>query len=144
MSGVAILEFAICAPIMLLLMLATAEVGRMIYQYNTLTKSVRDAARFAVHTAAVGTTRVVNLTPLVRTQTRNIVVSGNVSGSGAALLPGLAAENVSVTSDANGFVSVSAVYTFIPALGPTLPSFGFGAPINLTLPLTATVVMRAL
>jgi Flp pilus assembly protein TadG len=142
--GLATIEFAICAPLLVLLVFATAEVGRLIYQYNTLTKAVRDGARFAVNEAAVGTTRVVNITPLVRTQTRNLVVTGNVSGSGAPLLPGLAAANVTVTNDANGFVTVSAAYTFLPAIGATLPTFGLGDPINLAAPLTATVVMRAL
>jgi Flp pilus assembly protein TadG len=143
-KGVATIEFAICAPLLLLMMLATAELGRLIYQYNTLTKAVRDGARFAVNEAAVGTTRVVNLTAPVLTQTRNLVVSGNVNGAGAPLLPGLGVGNVTVSSDANGFVTVSAVYTFIPAIGASLPSFGLGDPINLTAPLTATVVMRAL
>ncbi len=103
-KGIATVEFAICAPLLLLLMLATAELGRLVYQYNTLTKAVRDGVRFAVNEAAVGTTRIVNITPLVRTQTRNLVVSGNINGAGAPLLPGLSAENVSVTNDANGFV----------------------------------------
>ena len=40
--GIATIEFAICAPILLLLMLATVEVGRMLIQYNTLNKAVRD------------------------------------------------------------------------------------------------------
>jgi Flp pilus assembly protein TadG len=142
--GVATIEFAICAPLLLLLLFATAEVGRLMYQYNTLTKAVRDGVRFAVNEAAVGSTRVVNITPLVRTQTRNLVVSGNVNGAGAPLLPGLSAANVTISNDANGFVTVSAVYTFIPAIGASLPTFGLGAPISLAAPLTATVVMRAL
>jgi Flp pilus assembly protein TadG len=142
--GVATIEFAICAPLLLLLLFATAEVGRLAYQYNTLTKAVRDGARFAVNEAAVGTTRVVNITPTVLTQTRNLVVSGNTSGTGTPLLPGLVVGNVTVTSDSNGFVTVSASYTFTPAIGATLATFGLGDPINLAAPLTATVVMRAL
>jgi Flp pilus assembly protein TadG len=143
-KGVATIEFAVCAPLLLLLMLATAELGRLAYQYNTLMKAVRDGARFAVNEAAVGTTRVVNITPLVRTQTRNLVVSGNANGVGSPVLPGLSVGNVTVTSDANGFVTVSASYTFAPAIGATLPTFGLGDPIDLAAPLTATVVMRAL
>ena len=112
-AGVATIEFAICAPLLLLLMLATAEIGRFLYQYNTLTKSVRDGVRFAVNEAAVGTTRVVNLTPLVLTQTRNLVATGTITGTGSPLLPGLATQDVEVTNDANGFVSVSADYTFV-------------------------------
>ena len=103
------------------------------------------ASRFAVNEAAVGTTRVVNITPLVRTQTRNLVVSGNVSGVGLRCCPGLAVENVSVTNDANGFVirvrrlhllagvSVRPCRRSVWAIRSIWP-----------LPLTATVVMRAL
>lgn len=144
-AGLAIVEMAICAPLLLLLLFATAEIGRLLAQYNTLTKSVRDGARFAVTGAAVsaGSTRIVNITPEIRDQTRNLVVRGTTSATGPALLPGFTTQGVSVTSDANGFVTVSATYTFVPVLS-TLPTFGFGSPINLARPLTATVVMRAL
>jgi Flp pilus assembly protein TadG len=144
--GLATIEFAICTPVLFFLMLATAEVGRLLFQYNTLTKSVRDGARFAVIDAAVagGTTRIVNITPQVRNQTRNLVVSGNTAGTGTPLLPGLTVNNVTVTAAGNGFVSVAATYTYIPMLGATLPTFGFRAPINMSRQLQATVVMRAL
>ena len=45
-KGVAALELAIAVPVLLLLLLASAELGRAFYQYNTLTKSVRDGARY--------------------------------------------------------------------------------------------------
>lgn len=141
--GVATIEFAICAPVLLLLMLATAEVGRVLFQYNTLTKTVRDGVRYTASKAAVGTTRIVDITTQVRDETRNLVVTGNTAGSGSPLLPGLAVGNVTVSNAGNGFVSVTATYTFQPVL-TSLPSFGSGAPINLAIPLTATVVMRAL
>jgi Flp pilus assembly protein TadG len=142
--GLAMIEFAISVPVLLFLMLATAEIGRMLFQYNTLTKTVRDGARYAATSAAVGSTRVVNITPAVRTETRNLVVTGNRIGTGAALLPGLTVNNVTVTDVGNGFVQVAATYTYLPILGATLPTFGLGAPVNLTMTLPATVVMRAL
>jgi Flp pilus assembly protein TadG len=144
--GLATVEFAICAPVLFLLMFATAEVGRLLFQYNTLMKSVRDGARFAVTDAAVagGTTRIVNITMQVRNQTRNLVVTGNTAGTGTPLLPGLIANNVTVNDVGNGFVSVVATYTYRPMVGATLPTFGQGGRINLSLPLQATVVMRAL
>ena len=37
--GVAIIEFVITLPLLLLLLLATAEIGRALFQYNTLTKA---------------------------------------------------------------------------------------------------------
>lgn len=142
--GVATIEFAICAPLLLLLMLATAEVGRLLFQYNTLAKTVRDGVRYAATNASVGTTRVVNISPAVRTETRNLVVTGNTGGTGSAVLPGLTVTNITVNDAGNGFVSVAATYTYTPMLGASLPTFGLGARINLAIPLTSTVMMRAL
>jgi Flp pilus assembly protein TadG len=144
--GLATVEFAICAPVLFFLMFATAEVGRLLYQYNTLMKSVRDGARFAVIGAAVagGTTRIVSITTQMSTQARNLVVTGNTAGAGTPLLPGLTANNVTVTDAGNGFVRVAATYTYRPMIGATLPTFGLGAPINMSRSLQATVVMRAL
>ena len=142
--GVAAIEFAICAPVLLLLMLATAEVGRMLIQYNTLSKAVRDGARYAVREAANGSTGTVLITNATRNNTRNLVVTGAVAGTGAPLLPGLAVTNVTVTDAGAGFVAVSATYTYQPMLGAALPTFGPSGSINTNVPLTATVVMRAL
>jgi Flp pilus assembly protein TadG len=142
--GVATIEFAICTPILFFLMLATAEIGRALLQYNTLVKTVRDGARYVVNSASLGTTRVVNITNARRNETRNLVATGNIAGTGTAVLPGLTANNVTVTDAGNGFVSVSATFTYAPILGTRLPTFGFGAPINLSRALSATVVMRAL
>ena len=44
--GVAAVEMAVVLPLILLLLFVTAEIGRGFMQYNTLTKSVRDSARY--------------------------------------------------------------------------------------------------
>lgn len=142
--GVATIEFAICAPVLLLLMLATAEIGRLLFQYNTLTKAVRDGVRYAVREAAAGSTGTVAITPAIRDNTRNLVVTGTITGVGPGVLPAFTIGNVTVSDAGNGFVSVSATYTYVPMLGPSLPMFGLGDPVNTELPLTATVIMRAL
>lgn len=142
--GLAMVEFAVSLPLLLLLLLATAEFGRLISQYDTLTKAVRDGARYAASTAALGSTGLVYITPQIQTAVGNLVATGNVDGSGSALLPGLVASNVTVSDAGNGYVSVSAAYTYEPMLGATLPTFGFGAPISLSFTLNAGAVMRAL
>jgi Flp pilus assembly protein TadG len=77
--GVAIVEFALILPLLLTLIIFVAEFGRAIMYYNTLTKSVRDAARYlSVQTPG---------TKLA--EAKNLIVYGNPSGSGAALVPGL-------------------------------------------------------
>src|SRR5262249_49021280 len=50
--GVAALEVAIALPVLLFLMMATVEIGRLLAQYDALTKSVRGAARYLASNAA--------------------------------------------------------------------------------------------
>jgi len=72
--GTAIIEFAIALPLLLFLLLATAETGRLLSQYDTLNKAVRDAARYLATNALGGTTGVVSITPQLQTATANLVV----------------------------------------------------------------------
>ena len=83
-NGVALVEFALILPFLLLLSILAFDFGRAIWEYNTLTKSVRDAARYlAIQTPG---TKI--------TQARNLMVYGNLSGSGAPLARGLSTSNV--------------------------------------------------
>lgn len=142
--GLAVVEFALTLPVLLLLMLATAEFGRMLSQYDTLTKAVRDSCRYVASKAAVGTTYVVSITSQLQGEAGNLVAYGNTNGTGTALLPGLAPSNVTVADAGGGYVSVSATYTYSPMIGNTLPTFGLGNPISLNLSLKTAVTMRAL
>jgi hypothetical protein len=68
-TGVALIEFALVLPFLLLLAFITTEYGRALYQYNTLAKSVRDAVRFlSVHDPDTMTA-----------QAKNLVVYGSVT-----------------------------------------------------------------
>jgi Flp pilus assembly protein TadG len=83
-TGVALTEFALILPLLLILTFITTEFGRALYQYNTITKSVRDAARYlSVQTAG---TKI--------TEAKNLVVFGNTAGTGAGLTAGLTISNV--------------------------------------------------
>jgi Flp pilus assembly protein TadG len=129
---------------LLIVLLGTAEFGRMLSQYNTLAKSVRDATRYVAAKAAVGTTRVVNISAQVRAETENLVVRGTTNQSASPLLQGLDVGAVTVSDAGNGYVSVSATYAYIPMLGGILPGFGVSNPIPLTRSWQVTVIMRAL
>lgn len=80
-TGVALVEFALILPLLLLLTFITTEYGRALYQYNTLTKSVRDAARY-LSTQNPGDTTKYAIA-------KNLVVYGNPSGSGSPIVIGL-------------------------------------------------------
>jgi hypothetical protein len=141
--GVATVEVAITLPLLMLLLLATAEVGRALFQYNTLTKALRDSALY-VSGARPGSTGVFNLTDEIRDAGQRLVVYGNGAGTGPTLLQGLAPSDVTIADSGGGYITVSAVYNFTPMLGPELQTFGVVDPISLAIPLRAAVVMRVL
>jgi Flp pilus assembly protein TadG len=70
-GGVALVEFALILPFLLLLSITAVELGRAIWQYDALTKSVRDAARYLSLQTPGDATRM--------TRARNLVVYGNIS-----------------------------------------------------------------
>lgn len=143
--GVAAVEAAVTLPLLLFLMLAIAEVGTMIMQYNELTKSLRDAARYLAGEAILGSTGVIVITPGLDDATRKLAVYGNRLGSGAPIAKGLTTADVTV-EDVDGLhVRVSVDYEYRPLLGSAaLPSMGFGSAINVALPLRGSATMRAL
>lgn len=152
--GIAAVEFAITLPLLLFTMLATAEIGRMLSQYDTLTKAVRDGARYCASVANTGSQNTVSISNCTAAgggtgggapanATQNLVVTGNMGGSGSPLLPGLAVGNVIVSDAGNGYIQVSASYTYRPVLG-ALPTFGLTSIPTVAIPLNAAVVMRAL
>lgn len=142
--GTAIVEFVIALPVLLLLMFATAELGRLLSQYNTLTKSIRDSARYLATKASQDGSGVINITSQVRTAATNLAVTGNINGAGDAVLPGLAAGDITIANAGAGYVSVSAAFAYVPLLGGSFPTFGFGSDISFAIPLQSVVVMRVL
>jgi Flp pilus assembly protein TadG len=150
--GLAMTEFVIVLPVMLLLMLATAELGRAFYQYNILTKAVRDGARYLASNAIQGTTGIIDISG-VQAATQNLVVYGNTAGSGKPLLEGWSESNDPDNPDKvtvgkgeqqpTTHVQVSATFLFKP-LFSKIPTFGFGNDIELGMTFHASVTMRAL
>lgn len=89
--GVALIEFALILPLLLILTFITTEFGRALYQYNTLTKAVRDASRYlSVQDPAIATNDPQGLI----TKAKNLVVFGNVAGTGSSLAVGLSLSQV--------------------------------------------------
>lgn len=142
--GVALVETVIMTPLLLFLILLTAEVTHAFVDHNTLSKSARNGARYLASNAALGTTGVIVLTAQKVSDTRNLVVFGNAAGTGSPILPGLTTGNVQVTDIGNKRVQVTATYPYSGILGDVLPTLGIGADINLVMNLQATVSMRAL
>ena len=94
-NGTAMVEFALLLPLLLLLTFITTEYSRALYQYNILTKSVRDAARY-LSTQTPWTIPNQNLPANTAVQliAKNLVVYGNPAGTGAPLALGLTTAKV--------------------------------------------------
>lgn len=133
-KGTALVEFALVLPLLLILTLITTEFGRAMYQYNTLTKSVGDAVRY-LSTQTPGSHTA---------EARNLIVYGNVAGTGRPKAPGLSLGNVPVptwqTTGTNPVINTVTVqvtgYTFRPLI-PSVFSISLGT-IAFT-PISATM-----
>ncbi len=143
-KGVALVETIIVTPLLLFLILATAEITAAFVDHNTLTKSARNAARYVSARALVGSTGTVDLNAALLTEVRNVVVFGNPAGTGTSILPGLNPGDIQVQNLGNDVIQVTANYAYSGILGGTLPSLGLGSDSDLTINLQATVAMRAL
>ncbi|SDY55105.1 Flp pilus assembly protein TadG [Collimonas sp. OK242] len=114
-KGTAIVEFALVLPLLLLLTFITTEFGRAMYQYNIITKSVRDAVRYlSVQTPGTNTAAA-----------KNLVVYGNTAGTGTPLALGLTLANVATptwqTAGSDPLINTVTVtvtgYKFTPLYG---------------------------
>ena len=145
MRGVATVEAAMALPLLAFLMLATVELSRGFIQYTVLSDAVRNGARHAAGRALLGTTQKVNISTALITETRNLVVYGNQAGTGNAQLPGLTAQQVTVSDAGDNNVLVTALYPYQPLFGVRLPGFGVGGNSNtMTFNMQIAVTMRAL
>lgn len=87
-QGVAMVELAIAIFLLVSIAFGITEFGRAIYQYNTLTKAARDAARYLSMRDAVE--------PAYKQQAKCLVVYGSPSCTGTPLVAGLTLDMVSI------------------------------------------------
>jgi Flp pilus assembly protein TadG len=145
--GLAMVEFTLSAPILLLLLFGAVEFGRFLIQYSVLNDSVRNAARYVSGKALEGTNQQLlqgtAWTTLV-SQGKNLAVAGDIAGTGAALLPSLTVAQISVTPDAvNNTITVTAAYPYQALFGASMPNF-MGGTVSTTFTLSISTSMRAL
>ena len=86
--GLQLVELAIVLPVLVLLFAAAAEFGRYFYEYTTLAKGTRAAARYLVTAKTNGDDD---------TCAKNLVVYGNSAGSGSPIVNGLNISKVNIT-----------------------------------------------
>jgi hypothetical protein len=152
-SGLAAIELALLAPIFLFMLMATVEFGHALYQYNTLTKTVRDGAQYLARYASDEGA----LTPSAAQETaaRCLVVYGLPAcpaNDGLKLLPGMdpgPSGDVTLTylppgAVAKTHVEVTATYEYVPLVNALIPSFGSGVTLTVPASFTASIRMKAL
>jgi len=137
--GVAAVELAVLLPLFIALVGGAYELGRAVWQYQLLCKSVRAAARHLATGDATNTTR--------QAEARNLVVYGSTQALATPLLPGLRTGMVSlleptttagVRNVATGAGQLSMVtvsvsgYVYTPELAPFMPAIPF-SPVSLTM-----------
>lgn len=144
-GGAAAVELALLLIPLVILAFGVTEFGRAIYQYNAITKSVRDSVRHLSHFAPGDAVRIAEAKCLA-TYGKTSCSDGDVP-----LLPGLSTSNVtvrdrSVVDDApsynlqetgRGTINLVAVevngYAFTSLVPFVVPSFNFGT-IRATMP----------
>jgi Flp pilus assembly protein TadG len=147
-SGLAMVEFALSVPVLLLLMFGTFEFGHFLIQYSTLNDAVRNASRYVAGKALGGSTDTL-LTGAawssLATQGTNLAIFGNIAGTGAPVLPSLNAANIiKVTPDVvDKYITVTAAYPYQPLFGAAIPTF-MGGSISTKFTLNISVTMSAL
>ncbi|WP_417529681.1 TadE/TadG family type IV pilus assembly protein [Marinobacter lipolyticus] len=142
-QGIAVLEFLLTAPLLLLVVFAVSELGWAFHQYHTMTRATQDGARHAASLAMNGSIGLILLDSALVQQTSNLVVYGNTVGAGEPLLPGWSTGDVSVSSPDAAHVEVRAIYNYVPIVG-RIPAFYGGDPIDVAFEMKGTVQMRAL
>jgi Flp pilus assembly protein TadG len=131
--GVATVELALLLTPLIVMAFGTTELGRAIYSYNTLDKTVRDAARHLSQHGPGDAT--------VAAEARCLAVTGTTDCSAAAVVPGLTVAMVTIcdaslcpgthANQLTGLGSVNLVtagilnYPFNSVVGFVIPSMNF-------------------
>ncbi|WP_046223372.1 TadE/TadG family type IV pilus assembly protein [Vibrio sp. ECSMB14106] len=135
--GFAAVEMVLVAPVLLFFLVLVLELGNILIQYNIISKSVQNGARYAV--SEVYDTKGGTIAPTL--EIKNVVVYGQ-SSVGTAILSTLTTSDVTVEPDPIGsgdYVQVSVTYDYVP----NFLSIPFSTE-NFAIPLSATSVMRVL
>jgi len=141
-KGLAAIEFTMILPFLLVLIFACAEFGRLMFQYNALNKTVRDASRYLTANARPGDTDVVNIKDAVALDVKRLIRYGQSTNS-TVLLPNLQDDDISFNVSGD-FITITVTYDWQPIFSDTFTTFGLGNDIDLSFPMVSTYTMRAL
>jgi uncharacterized membrane protein YvbJ len=139
-SGVAVVETAIVISVLIILLLVSAEFGRLFYHSNEFTKSIRNAARY-VSNDAINSALVMEINDDTRIKAKNLLIYGDITGTGTSMFSGLTQENITI-SENDPYISIQAEWEYLTMFGSVLPNFGIASGDSYTL--KSGISMRAL
>ncbi|WP_299804711.1 TadE family protein [uncultured Shewanella sp.] len=153
-KGLATIEFTLLVPFFLLIIFATAEFGRGLYQYSQLTRMIRDAARHlsqsvittgnGVPADSTGKVLDANCNNCI-TETKMILKHGANSVS-PLLLNEIDTAVITIEESplGSGIMVISVDYDWSPIFFDQLSGFGLGDGIDLSFNLNSTYAVRAI
>ncbi|WP_068545748.1 TadE family protein [Thalassotalea crassostreae] len=160
-KGLAAIELTLILPILLFLVFIVAEYSRLLYQYNALNSTVRDAARYLIDYGTPGSTNVIDITPELAKNASYLISSGEHQSSNT-LLPNLGA-TASMPADSvtnnyvinetgyelritvvDDFITLTVIYDWQPVFADLLPTFSSQGSFDLSYDLVVHYTMRAL
>ena len=110
-SGVAAIEFVLLLPLLLLIGWVSVDFGRLIFQYDALTKTTRDAARYLAAATRPPNT-VYQTDPTYQaavTQATNLAICGSISTCTNSVVPDLTVSNIVIDYPNSGIAGITYV-----------------------------------
>lgn len=141
--GAALVELALVLPVVLMMVFGITELGRALFQLNSLAKAADGGARYLSRSWDVldENCQPTSAWSAAAAATANYVAFGNAGGQGQPLLPGLSAAGVTVTArygevvGSEGpacIIEIEASAPFDGAFGENVVPFTRIGPIDLT------------
>ena len=127
-KGLAIVEFAVVLPFLILVLTIAGDMGYLLYQQNILLKSIETGGRYISVNSTSGT-GFVDITAQNTLNTQNIIIFGNIAGTGDSVIADLTPLNINVTctygtKDGHCIrnfgitpITVQATYDYVPVFG---------------------------
>ena len=121
-EGAALVEFTVLMPMLLLLLAGFIEFGIAIQQYHLVQKSMRDATRYLARVPHDKSTLFdatsCNAAPTGEVlKAKNLVIYGNVAGTGTAKLADWTYDDICVTGPTSQTVTFNTVSTDVYVVG---------------------------
>ena len=135
-TGLAIVEFIVALPILLMLTVLVIDVCRAFIQYTEVNKALQNGARYAV----VDTYGTLTFDAIAdETSIKNVVVYGSPTASTTPIIDHISVGDITITQPtlANKVVTLSATYNYVPIFS-SLPFSGQ----SLQFSIGATTTMR--